>query len=328
MTILVTGGCGFIGSNFIRRWLSMNNERVINLDALTYAGNLLNTKEFDQDERYELYLGDINSFVAVREILQTHKPRAIINFAAETHVDNSISDASPFLRSNINGTVNLLECVRNVDPSIRFIHISTDEVYGSLNEYGTPFTETTAYAPRSPYAASKAASDHFVNAYRATYGLNTIITNCSNNYGPFQHPEKFIPTVLRKALTGSEIPVYGTGKNIRDWIYVNDHCDALIEILERGYVGEKYNIGGNTQISNIDLAKKILDILGMSHSLISFVEDRKGHDFRYDIDNTKMYLDIGWKPRTKFDIGLTRTVEWYKNNMGWIISCLQRSESY
>jgi dTDP-glucose 4,6-dehydratase len=321
MTILVTGGCGFIGSNFIKRWLSINDEELINVDKLTYAGNQDNTRKFSDDKRYHEYFVDIADPILINYILTEYKPRAIIHFAAETHVDNSILNPMPFLHSNVDGTVNLLQCVLDVDPTIKFIHVSTDEVYGSLNKTDPPFTEKTLYAPRSPYAASKAASDHFVNAYHVTYGLQTIITNCSNNYGPRQHNEKFIPTVIRKALAGEQIPVYGNGSNIRDWIYVNDHCDALIQLLERGRIGEKYNIGGNMQIDNLSLAKHILDILGLPHRLISFVEDRKGHDFRYDIDNDKVYLDIGWKPRTDFAVGLIRTVNWYLQNRECIISC-------
>lgn len=324
MTILVTGGCGFIGSNFIKRWLSIFNEKVVNIDLLTYAGNIENTHGFRNHQKYEFVHDSINSPVGFTAILQTYTPRAIIHFAAETHVDNSILDTRPFLYSNIDGTVNILECVLKYDKNIKFIHVSTDEVYGSLGIDDPPFTETTLYNPRSPYSASKAASDHFVNAFHVTHGLQTIITNCSNNYGPYQHPEKFIPTVIRKAMAGEQIPIYGSGMNIRDWIYVRDHCDAIIEILDRGKIGEKYNIGGDIQITNIELAKRILDILGLSYNLISYVTDRKGHDFRYDIDNTKIKRDIGWEPATDFGVALWRTVEWYKQNSEWTESCHQK----
>lgn len=328
MTILVTGGMGFIGNNFIRRWLSMHDELVVNFDKLTYAGNPLTLADLNGKKNYEFVHGDICSPLAVKVELQTTKPRIVFNFAAETHVDNSIDDSAPFAKTNVLGTLNLLEQIRQVDPEILLIHVSTDEVFGSLGAYDPPFTEKTPYAPRSPYSASKAASDHFVNAYRATFGLKTIITNCSNNYGPYQHPEKFIPTVIRKALAGEKIPIYGTGENVRDWLHVEDHCDALIQIAERGRVGEKYCIGGGYAQSNLRLACDILGYLGKGYDQIQFVEDRKGHDFRYDIDSSKVYEDVGWKPLTRFDRGLSKTVDWYVRNPQWVKSCLERSESF
>lgn len=319
---------GFIGSNFIRRWLSMNDEFVVNFDKLTYAGNPLTLADLNKHKNYEFVQADICSPIAVKAELETTKPRIIFNFAAETHVDNSIDDSTPFARTNVLGTLNLLEQIRLVNPEILLIHVSTDEVFGSLGLQDPPFTEKTPYAPRSPYAASKAASDHMVRAYATTHGLRTIITNCSNNYGPYQHPEKFIPTVIRKAIRNERIPVYGSGMNIRDWLHVEDHCDALMQIAERGRVGETYCIGGGTQKVNLHMAMEILGYLGKSYDLIQMVEDRKGHDLRYDIDSDKLYLEIGWKPRTRFDRGLSRTVDWYVRNQEWVKSCLERSESF
>lgn len=321
MTILVTGGCGFIGSNFVREYLTLNSDLIINLDKLTYAGNPKNLEEFNDQENYLFYEGDIADSELVEKILKTHPIDCVVNFAAESHVDNSISNSTPFLYTNVIGTVCLLESIRKFSPETLFVHVSTDEVYGSLSEYDPPFTEKTPYNPRSPYSASKAASDHFVMAYHHTHRLNTIITNCSNNYGAYQHAEKFIPTIIRKALKNEKIPVYGSGTNIRDWIYVKDHCYAIMDVMERGKIGQTYNIGGNNQISNLGLVKKIIDIMGKSENLIEFVDDRKGHDFRYDIDNDKIYLHLGWKPTTNFDVGLKKTIEWYTNNLEWIESC-------
>lgn len=326
MTILVTGGCGFIGSNFVRYLRNISNEPIAILDKLTYAGNLNNVRGISGVTVWE---GDIANRDNVEEWLGSHDDVPVIyHFAAESHVDNSIADSAPFLQTNVIGTVNLLEAIRKFSPKTKFIHVSTDEVYGSLGRDDPPFTEKTQYDPRSPYSASKAASDHFVNAYRATHGLKTIITNCSNNYGPYQHPEKFIPTVIRKAIAGEKIPVYGTGENVRDWLYVEDHCSALYQIAERGRVGEKYCIGGGYAQSNLRLACDILGYLGLGYDQIQFVEDRKGHDFRYDIDSEKLYLDTGWKPTMRFDRGLARTVDWYVRNPQWVKSCLERSESY
>lgn len=327
MTILVTGGAGFIGSNFVRRWMELNDEEVVVLDKFTYAGFLGNLTPVIGNRKLDIVEGDIADAALVRAILQEYQPHSIFHFAAESHVDNSIASPHEFLRTNVLGTVNLLDCVRTVDDSIRFIHVSTDEVFGSLKRTDPPFTEKTQYDPRSPYSASKAASDHFVNAYRNTYGLSATITNCSNNYGPNQHPEKFIPTVIWNAIQNKPVPIYGTGMNMRDWLYVDDHCDALIAIWERGDA-KKYCIGGGTQLDNLTLAKKILDLLGRSHDLLSFVTDRKGHDFRYDIDSEKVWLDTGWKASVDFEVGLERTVNWYRNNLGWIQSCLERSELF
>lgn len=327
MTILVTGGCGFIGSNFIRRHLSAYDELVVNLDSLTYAGNVENLEKEHHNENYVFLNGDIGDSALVRSTLAWLQPRAIINFAAESHVDNSISSAMPFVMTNIVGTVNLLECVRQSGLDIKFVHVSTDEVYGSLSPTDPAFTELTRYDPRSPYSASKASSDHFVRAYHHTYGMKINITNCSNNYGPYQHPEKFIPTVIRKALANQQIPIYGTGANIRDWIHVNDHCDGILAVLKNGKNGHTYNIGGDCQVRNIDLASKIIDILGVSQNLLSFVTDRKGHDFRYDIDSSKV-MALDWSATVDFDRGLKETVRWYDNNMGWVRRCLERSGSF
>lgn len=326
MTILVTGGLGFIGSAFVRRWRMLTDEPLVILDNLTYAANVKNVEPWRPCDA--LVVDDVADARHVREALETYSPRTIVHFAAESHVDNSINNTNPFLHSNVYGTVNLLDQLMRVNPNILFLHVSTDEVFGSLGMHDPPFTEQTPYAPRSPYAASKAASDHFVKAYRATHGLRTIITNCSNNYGPYQHPEKFIPTVIRHALADRPVPVYGTGMNMRDWLYVDDHVDALIQIMERGRVGEQYCIGGGTQKTNINLAMDILGLLDKPLSLIQFVEDRKGHDFRYDIDSDKVYLDVGWKPITEFGRGLEKTVRWYQDNLEWVKSCRNASESY
>mgnify|MGYP003338755441 CR=1 FL=1 len=315
MTILVTGGCGFIGSNFIYHYLNKNpNSRVLNVDRITYAGNMKNISDLTDSSRHILFVADIGADY-IREILLTHKPSAIINFAAESHVDNSIRDSSPFVNTNVVGTVKLLETVRInqrfLPKDFKFIHISTDEVYGSLETEAGSFTETTPYDPRSPYSASKAASDHFVMAYYNTYGVPAIITNCSNNYGPRQHKEKFIPTIISKAMKNEKIPVYGNGMNVRDWLYVDDHCEAICTVLAKGKLGEKYNIGGNNEISNIELAKKILQLMGKPESLIEYVTDRPGHDFRYSIDNSKIVNELNWSPSTDFDAGLLRTIEYY-----------------
>jgi dTDP-glucose 4,6-dehydratase len=324
MTILVTGGCGFIGSNFVRYLRNITNEPISILDKLTYAGSLQNIKGVPG---VTVWVGDIANRDNVEEWLRgAAGATALFHFAAESHVDNSIADSAPFLQTNVIGTVNLLETIRKYLPDTKFIHVSTDEVYGSLCKDDPPFTEKTQYDPRSPYSASKAASDHFVNAYRATHGLKTIITNCSNNYGPYQHPEKFIPTVIRKAIAGEKVPVYGTGETVRDWLYVDDHCSALYQIAERGRIGEKYCIGGGYAQSNLRLACDILGYLGLGYDQIEFVTDRKGHDFRYDIDSEKLYLDTGWKPMMRFDRGLARTIDWYVRNPQWVKSCLAKSQ--
>jgi dTDP-glucose 4,6-dehydratase len=329
MTILVTGGFGFIGSAFVRRFAMLNPEtEIVVLDNFTYAANFANLSEVISRKTFGYYQGDVADPKLVRQILDAHSVKTIVHFAAESHVDNSIKSATPFLHSNVYGTVNLLEQVKNINPEILFLHVSTDEVFGSLKLKDPPFTERTPYAPRSPYAASKAASDHFVRSFNVTHGLRTIITNCSNNYGPYQHPEKFIPTVIWKALKGEKVPVYGTGMNMRDWLYVDDHVDALIAVMERGKVGEQYCIGGGTQKTNVNLAMEILGYLGKSTDLIQFVEDRKGHDFRYDIDSSKLFLHTGWKPYMRFDRGLGKTVDWYRNNLEWVMTCRSASESY
>jgi dTDP-glucose 4,6-dehydratase len=315
MTILVTGGCGFIGSNFIRHFLKKTDETIANLDKLTYAGNLNNLYEFSTDLRYSFINGDIASSNLVNNILNNFKPRAIINFAAESHVDNSIKNSIPFVETNVLGTVKLLECVKEyqltVNPEVKFIHISTDEVYGSLETLEGSFSEDTKYDPKSPYSASKAASDHFVMAYHNTFGLRAIITNCSNNYGPFQHKEKLVPTVISRAMKNQDIPVYGKGVNIRDWLFVEDHCEAIYEVLERGKIGDKYNIGGNCEVSNMELVRIILKIMNKPESLIKFVTDRPGHDFRYSIDNTKIVNELNWIPKTNLNDGLIETINFY-----------------
>lgn len=320
MTILVTGGCGFIGSNFIRNHFNKSVERIINLDKMTYAASPVLFPKKD----YMFYYGDIADQELVSAILYHEEPRIIYNFAAESHVDNSIKNPRAFVTTNVLGTTNLLHCIKEGSPEARFVQVSTDEVFGSLSEDDDAFDVNTKYDPRSPYSASKASSDHFVKAYHHTFKLNTIITNCSNNYGPYQHPEKFIPTVIRNALEGNGIPVYGSGTNIRDWIYVIDHCDAIMAAGEKGVAGSQYLFGGNNQVRNIDLAKKILNILKLPESLITYVEDRKGHDYRYDIDNKLSKALLGWEPVMNFDEGLEETVYWYKNNMDWMNACLRK----
>lgn len=322
MSILITGGCGFIGSNFVRRYASLYDDRIMVLDALTYAAN----KQNIEGTGAILAVGNIASREFVEPILRNFRPKTIVNFAAESHVDNSIRDSKPFVFSNVLGTVNLLDCVLAVDPSIRFVHVSTDEVYGSLSSSDPAFTETTAYDPRSPYSASKAASDHFVMAYHHTHGLDTVITNCSNNYGAYQHAEKFVPTVIRRALRNESIPVYGKGTNIRDWLYVEDHCQAIIDVIERGRTGHKYNIGGGCQVNNLYLANLIVDMC-RSASKIEFVTDRKGHDFRYDVSYDKIHLELGWKPTTSLIPGMEKTIQWYRQNMEWLELCRPSASS-
>jgi dTDP-glucose 4,6-dehydratase len=326
MTILVTGGCGFIGSNFIRFHAKKHpNEKIINVDALTYAAGSV-----DIDiPNYSLYCADISDHRMMRSIIKHELPRIIYNFAAESHVDNSIRNPLVFAQTNVMGTLSLLEAARVVGNGLRFVHISTDEVYGSLNPHDEPFTIRSQYNPRSPYSASKASSDHFVSAYHHTYGMDTVITNCSNNYGPFQHPEKLIPTIIRKAANEERIPIYGNGSNIRDWIYVDDHCLGVYTAAQLGVSGQKYLFGGENQMANLDIAKMILSIMGKSEDLIEFVEDRKGHDFRYDIDTSESRKLLGWKPEAKFQEALAKTVDWYNSNMEWVYSCLTKhSESF
>ena len=306
MTILVTGGAGFIGSNFLQHLKIVTDEEIVCVDKLTYAG-----KRNNVPSKAKLYVADIAGEDAIKTIFERHDIKTVFHFAAESHVDNSIKDCSEFIRTNIVGTVNLLNASlkHNVE---KFMHISTDEVYGSI-ENGS-FTEETNYDPRNPYSASKASSDHFVRAFRNTYGLPTVITNCSNNYGPRQHKEKLIPQTILNLLNDKKIPVYGDGKQIRDWLYVQDHCEALIEVWKHGVVGEKYNIGGECEIQNIDLIKKIISLMGKDESMIEYVKDRPGHDRRYSTDISKITKDLNWKPRFDIDDGLTKTIEWYERH--------------
>jgi len=334
MTLLVTGGAGFIGANFILEWLAAEAEAVVNLDQLTYAGNLENLAAVERDERYRFVHGDIADRGLVKDLLREHRPRAILNFAAETHVDRSIAEPGDFVETNVVGTFHLLDEVldywRRSAPdereTFRFLHVSTDEVYGSLGTSDAPFKEASAYAPNSPYAASKAAADHLVRAYRHTYGLPVLTTNCSNNYGPYQFPEKLIPLVILNALQGEPIPVYGDGGNVRDWLYVADHCSALRAVLARGRVGETYNVGGNTEYRNIDVVHAICALLDelvpdsawCPHARsIRFVEDRPGHDRRYAIDSGKIGVELGWSPTESFASGLRNTAVWYLAHAEW-----------
>ncbi len=319
MKILVTGGNGFIGSNFIRYVLDNTDLEVVNLDILTYAGVAPHPK----DARYTFYQASIG-YSEVIDILTKEKPHYIVNFAAETHVDRSIEFPDAFVETNVFGTYNLLRCLKTYHETndFRFVHISTDEVFGSLSHDDPAFTEITPYDPRSPYSATKASSDHLVRAFQHTYGLPAIITNCSNNYGPYQYPEKFIPVVVLKAYLDKSIPVYGTGSNIRDWLYVEDHCRAIYKVLIEGKNGSSYNIGGNAERNNLDVAKQILQIMGKPESLVSFVEDRKGHDFRYAMDITRINTELGWSPSVNFTQGLEKTVNWYLNNLEWVTSCV------
>jgi dTDP-glucose 4,6-dehydratase len=332
-TLLVTGGAGFIGSNFVLAWLARGNGRVVNLDKLTYAGNLQNLQSVEGNDNHIFVRGDINDRALVASLLQKHRPDAVVHFAAESHVDRSIVGPDDFIKTNVFGTFNLLEEVRAYlrsqgDPSdFRFLHISTDEVYGSLAAEDPRFCETTAYAPNSPYSASKAAADHLVRAYHETYGVPTLTTNCSNNYGPFQFPEKLIPLMLCQALAGEPLPIYGDGKNVRDWLYVEDHCEAVMQVLLRGRVGATYNVGGNNEMTNIDVVQKLCRILdevrpdrgGSSYSrLVTFVKDRPGHDRRYAIDASRITRELGWSPKESFDSGLRKTVQWYLDHPEWI----------
>jgi dTDP-glucose 4,6-dehydratase len=320
--LLVTGGAGFIGSNFVRSTIAATGEPVVNLDKLTYAGSLRNLEALRDDPRHVFVQGDIADRALVRGLLQKHKPRAIVHLAAESHVDRSIDGPAAFVQTNVVGTLALLEEAKNYADKIRFLHVSTDEVYGSLGPSDPAFTETTPYAPNSPYAASKAASDHLVRAFHRTYGLPTLTTNCSNNYGPHQFPEKLIPVIIGNALAGKPLPVYGDGKNVRDWLYVLDHCEALRLVLERGRPGETYNIGGGAERANIELVRTICALLdkarprkaGKYADLIGFVKDRPGHDRRYAIDAAKIARELGWRPREDFDSGLAKTVRWYVEN--------------
>lgn len=331
-TWLVTGGAGFIGGNFVLAHAG-NTANIVNLDALTYAGNLDTLKALDGNPAHRFVRGDIADRALLAQLFAEHRPDAIINFAAESHVDRSIDGPAAFVQTNVVGTLALLEATlgywRGLDDAgksgFRFLHVSTDEVYGSLGDSGK-FTESTPYAPNSPYSASKAASDHLVRAFHHTYGLPVLTTNCSNNYGPYQFPEKLIPLMIQKALVGQPLPVYGDGRNIRDWMYVGDHCSAIRAVLERGRVGEVYNVGGDAERENIHVVRSIIDLLdarrpladGASRSaLITYVKDRPGHDRRYAIDASKIQGELGWKPAETFESGLTRTVDWYLAHQDW-----------
>lgn len=332
--VLVTGGAGFIGGEFVRQWIADEASPVVNLDKLTYAGNLESLAGIADDPRHVFVQGDIGNPECVRQLLNTHRPRAIINFAAESHVDRSIDGPAAFVETNVLGTFRLLEETRSYWKSLpeseqkafRFLHVSTDEVYGSLGPTGK-FTETTPYAPNSPYSASKASSDHFVRAYHHTYGLPTLTTNCSNNYGPYQFPEKLIPLMILNCLEGKPLPVYGDGAQIRDWLYVGDHCRAIRAVLSRGRLGEVYNVGGDSEKKNLDVVTAIcaaVDALrpGLPHtpctSLITYVKDRPGHDRRYAIDFSKIQDELGWRPSLSFEEGITQTVSWYLDHAEWV----------
>lgn len=336
-TILVTGGAGFIGSNFVLDWVSGEVESVVNLDKLTYAGNLGNLVSLEGNARHIFVKGDIGDAALVGRLLSVHKPRAIVNFAAESHVDRSIHGPSEFIQTNIVGTFNLLEATRSywngldevAKRGFRFLHVSTDEVYGSLSPKDPAFTETKQYEPNSPYSASKAASDHLVRAYHHTYGVPVLTTNCSNNYGPYHFPEKLIPLIIHNALAGKPLPIYGDGQQVRDWLYVKDHASAIRRVLEAGKVGETYNVGGWNEKPNLDVVHTLCAILdelsprgdGKSYSeQITYVADRPGHDRRYAIDATKISRDLGWKPIETFETGIRKTVRWYLDNQEWVRS--------
>ena len=331
----MTGGAGFIGSNFVLQWLAAEAAPVVNLDKLTYAGNLGNLITISADARYTFIHGDIADRKLVSDLLGRSRPRAIVHFAAESHVDRSIHGPDDFVRTNVNGTFSLLEEARAYWTELeqeekgrfRFLHVSTDEVYGSLGPKDAAFSETTCYAPNSPYSATKAASDHLVRAYHHTYGMPVLTTNCSNNYGPYQFPEKLIPLTILNAMNGKAIPVYGDGQNVRDWLFVADHCDAIRTVLALGRVGETYNVGGRNEKPNLEIVHAICAILDelrpadpvVPHKkLITYVQDRPGHDRRYAMDTRKIERDLGWQPRETFESGIRKTVEWYLANDGWI----------
>jgi len=330
--ILVTGGAGFIGANFVLDWLERTGEPVVNLDLLTYAGNLGSLAALRDDARHVFVRGDIGDRGAVDALLALHRPRAIVNFAAESHVDRSIHGPAAFVATNVVGTFHLLEATRAYWSALpeegraafRFLHVSTDEVYGSLGPDDPPFTETTPYAPNSPYSASKAAADHLVRAYHHTYGLPTLTTNCSNNYGPRQFPEKLIPLMIVNALAGKPLPVYGDGRNVRDWLYVGDHCAAIRAVLAGGRPGGTYNVGGGAEMANLEVVATICRILaelapGRDYAeLVTFVKDRPGHDRRYAIDATKIHHELSWTPVETFASGMRRTVRWYLDNAAWL----------
>ena len=333
--ILVTGCAGFIGSNFVHTWLAQHDEPVVNLDKLTYAGNLANLSSIAKDPRHIFVQGDIGDRAMVDKLLVEHQPRAILNFAAESHVDRSIHGPGDFIQTNVVGTFNLLESVRAYwsarpaaeQTAFRFLHVSTDEVYGTLAPQDPPFAETNPFEPNSPYAASKASSDHLVRAWHHTYGLPVLTTNCSNNYGPFHFPEKLIPLVILNALAGKPLPIYGDGQQVRDWLFVTDHCHAIARVLEAGRIGETYNVGGWNEKANIDVVKTIcarLDQLrprtdGKPYAeQITYVKDRPGHDRRYAIDARKIERELGWKPQETFESGIEKTVQWYLDHPEWV----------
>jgi len=335
MAILVTGAAGFIGSNFVLDWFQQSNEDVVSLDLLTYAGNLENLSTLDGSFKHHFIQGNIGDRELVTQLLQKHQVRAVLNFAAESHVDRSISGPGDFIETNIVGTYNLLESVRGYwsdldehhKKDFRFLHVSTDEVYGSLSKTDSAFSETNRYKPNSPYSASKAASDHLVRAWHHTYGLPVLTTNCSNNYGPYHFPEKLIPLCILNALNGKPLPIYGDGQQIRDWLYVKDHCSAIRRVLEKGRLGETYNVGGWNEKANLDVVKTLCTILdelkpkadGTKYeSQITYVKDRPGHDRRYAIDATKLERELGWKPDETFETGIRKTVEWYLANETWV----------
>ena len=315
MKLLVTGGCGFIGSNFIHYWLKKYpKDQIINLDALTYAGNLENLREVEDNKNYKFVKGDICDKKLVNDLVKDSD--LIVHFAAESHVDRSILDAENFIQTNVFGTYNLLESAKN-NGNKRFHHISTDEVFGHLKPNDPAFNENTPYAPRSPYSASKAASDQIVRAYFHTYSLPITISNCSNNYGPYQFPEKLIPLFITNLTEGKKVPVYGDGMNVRDWLFVEDHCEAIDLIIQKGKIGETYCIGGNSEKPNIEITKKIIELMGKSEDAIEYVKDRPGHDRRYAIDFSKIKNELGWEPKISFEEGIAKTIEWYKDNEGW-----------
>ncbi|WP_109513437.1 dTDP-glucose 4,6-dehydratase [Pseudomonas ovata] len=351
--ILVTGGAGFIGSNFVLQWCARNGEPVINLDALTYAGNLANLQSLEGNEQHHFVQGNIGDADLLARLFAEHKPRAVVHFAAESHVDRSITGPEAFVETNVMGTFRLLEAARShwnglqgeEKAAFRFLHVSTDEVYGTLSATDPAFTETTPYAPNSPYSASKAASDHLVRSYHHTYGMPVLTTNCSNNYGPFHFPEKLIPLMIVNALAGKALPVYGDGQQIRDWLYVEDHCSGIRRVLEAGTLGETYNIGGWNEKANIDIvrtlcalldemapatARKVINqktgepVQGYAE-LITYVTDRPGHDRRYAIDARKIERELGWKPAETFDTGIRKTVEWYLANQEWVTGVMDGS---
>ena len=330
--ILVTGGAGFIGANFVLDWVNRCDEPIVNLDKLTYAGNLGNLATLKGDPRHVFVRGDIGDRALVEQLLGAHRPRAIVNFAAESHVDRSIHGPAAFIETNVVGTFSLLDAARAYWAGLpdaekarfRFVHVSTDEVYGSLAPDAPPFAETSPYRPNSPYSATKAAADHLVRAYHHTYGLPTLTTNCSNNYGPRQFPEKLIPLMLHNALAGKPLPVYGDGRQVRDWLYVADHCAAICAVLEGGRPGETYNIGGDAEMTNLEVVRTLCRIVAAhkpdcrAEERVAFVKDRPGHDRRYAIDASKIRRELGWTPRETFESGLARTVRWYLENEAWL----------